>query len=410
MSRTAKTVLGLMFFGLVSALSFGCHSSDDLSETTYCTQSQLMTSQQLHFHLHSQQSRQQDDRPIYMSGNFNDWNPADERYRLTPDPENAHHFSITFEDISSLPDTLEYKFTRGGWENSELDRFGNEILNHTISRHSGCVDDSVPHWKRDGVAFKQAYRPIVNIINEHFEIPQLIKTRRIAALLPHDYYESDARYPVLYLQDGQNLFDDHAPFGSWELDKRLAFMAEHGLGKFIVIAIDHAEEERIAEFTPTLPTSRLGSGDGKKYARFLAETLKPYIDAHFRTKPEREYTGIGGSSMGGLISIYAAKQHPQVYSRLLLFSPSFWVTPGLPTRFVDEASDFSGKIYTYGGGDETAMLVGRLTEFHEKLIQAAQSRPLESRISINPVGKHTESEWSREFPMAASWLFGTVVE
>lgn len=399
----------MLILAFISGFCGACHFQSPASSSAspnYCTQSELMTSQQLSFHLHSQPGLDKDNRPVYLTGNFNEWNPADEQFRLSSDANDPHHFFLTLEDISALPDTLEYKFTRGGWDNAELDRYGNEILNHTISRHSGCVSDDVPHWKHDGIAFEDAYRPLVNIINEHFEVPQLIKTRRIAALLPHDYYENDVRYPVLYLQDGQNLFDDHAPFGSWELDKRLAFMAEHGLGKFIVIAIDHAEEERIAEFTPTLPTSRLGSGDGKKYARFLAETLKPYIDTHFRTRPEREFTGIGGSSMGGLISIYAAKQHPEVYSRLLLFSPSFWVTPRLPIRFVDEATEFAGKIYTYGGGDETEMLVGRLTEFHEKLIQASQNRALESRLSVNPIGKHTESEWSREFPIAASWLFG----
>lgn len=409
--RKSGWLLGFLCFatGLIGACSSGDPSPEAISQK-YCTQSELMTSQQLSFHLHSHTDIVEDNRPVFLSGNFNDWNPADERFRLNSDANDPHHFFFTFEDISALPDTVEYKFTRGGWENGELDRFGNEIQNHTISKYSGCVDDAVPHWKQDGITFQEKYRPIVNVINEHFEIPQLIKTRRIAALLPHDYYESDARYPVLYLQDGQNLFDDHAPFGSWELDKRLAFMAEHGLGKFIVIAIDHAEEERIAEFTPSLPTSRLGSGDGKKYARFLAETLKPYIDGHFRTRPEREFTGIGGSSMGGLISIYAAKQHPQTYSRLLLFSPSFWVTPRLPARFVEEATEFSGKIYTYGGGDETEMLVGRLTEFHEKLILASGQRALESRLSINPVGKHTEAEWSREFPMAANWLFGSAQE
>jgi predicted alpha/beta superfamily hydrolase len=374
--------------------------------TNYCSTSESINNMQLTVHLHSISDRNTDERPVYLSGNFNDWNPADEQYRMDADEDDLHHYSLSFNELEELPDTLEYKFTRGGWENAELDNYGNEIMNHTISKYSGCVSDTVPHWKQDGIAFNESYRPVINIINEHFRIPQLIKTRRIAALLPHDYYHTNERYPVLYLQDGQNLFDDHAPFGSWELDTRLAFMAEHGLGKFIVIAIDHAEEERLAEFTPSLPTSRLGSGDGKKYARFLAETLKPYIDTHFRTRPEREFTGIGGSSMGGLISIYAAKQHPEIYSRLLLFSPSFWVTPRLPNRFVDEATSFSGKIYTYGGGDETEQLVGRLTEFHEKLIKASQTQALESRLSINPLGKHTESEWSREFPVAASWLFG----
>lgn len=403
-----RAIVLIIAFVVIQALTSCNHDTprSQANSSNYCSTSESKNNMQLTLHLHSSSDRNTDARPVYISGNFNDWNPADERYRMGADEENAHHYSLSFTDLEVLPDTLEYKFTRGGWENAELDTYGNEIMNHTISKYSGCVSDTVPHWKQNGISFSESYRPVINIINEHFKIPQLIKTRRIAALLPHDYYHTNQRYPVLYLQDGQNLFDDHAPFGSWELDKRLAFMAEHGLGKFIVIAIDHAEEERLAEFTPSLPTSRLGSGNGKKYARFLAETLKPYIDTHFRTRPEREFTGIGGSSMGGLISIYAAKQHPEMYSRLLLFSPSFWVTPRLPIRFVDEATSFSGKIYTYGGGDETEQLVGRLTEFHEKLIKASQTRKLESRLSINPVGKHTESEWSREFPLAASWLFG----
>src|SRR5690606_23404738 len=100
-----------------------------------------------------------------------------------------------------------------------------------------------------------SYSPIIEIINENFEIPQLIKTRRIAALLPYDYHTSNKKYPVLYLQDGQNLFDDYAPFGSWELPKQLTYLAKHGLGDVIIVAIDHAESERIKEFTPTKVTA-----------------------------------------------------------------------------------------------------------------------------------------------------------
>ena len=101
------------------------------------------------------------------------------------------------------------------------------------------------------------------VISESFEIPQLIKTRRITALLPYDYNSSDRRYPVLYLQDGQNLFDDYAPFGNWGIDKKLAHLAGQGKGDIIIVAIDHAEEERIAEFTPSYNT-RLGKGRGKE--------------------------------------------------------------------------------------------------------------------------------------------------
>ncbi|MCH8566829.1 MAG: hypothetical protein LAT67_01140 [Balneolales bacterium] len=348
---------------------------------------------------------QADDRPVYIAGNFNDWSPALDRYKLKKN--NDFEYEFVFELVDDLPDVIEYKFTRGGWSDAELDHFGNEASERMISKYAVRTKDRVPHWKRNNCYYSDAYRPLINIFDENFEIPQLIKTRRITALLPYDYFNSDKHYPVLYLQDGQNLFDDHAPFGSWGLDKRLAFLSEHNMAEFIVIAIDHAEDQRIAEFTPSIPTSRLGAGEGESYARFLTETLKPYVDTHFRTKPEREYTGIGGSSMGGLISIYAAKLFPETYSRLLLFSPSFWVTPGLPDRFIDEAKTFEGRIYIYGGGDESKFLLGRLETFHTRLEAARLSgRNITSTLSVNLKGKHSEVEWSREFPMAAVWLFG----
>ncbi len=207
--------------------------------------------------------------------------------------------------------------------------------------------------------YSQDFLPVIEIIDEHFEIPQLIKTRRIAALLPHNYHTSEKQYPVLYLQDGQNLFDDFTPFGSWELPKKLAWLSERNMGDFIVIAIDHAESERIAEFTPSTETV-LGVGDGLKYAEFLCETLKPYIDANFRTLPERENTGIGGSSMGGLISMYAAMHHPHTFSKLMIFSPSLWVSPNLSKEFIINTPDFYGKIYLYGGSTEGSNMVEHL--------------------------------------------------
>lgn len=249
-----------------------------------------------------------------------------------------------------------------------------------------------------------AFAPVIKVIDEHFEIPQLIKTRRIAALLPHDYYETDKRYPVLYLQDGQNLFDDHAPFGSWELPKKLAELSSKGKGDFIVIAIDHAESERIKEFTPSRHTV-LGIGDGKKYARFLCETLKPYIDNHFRTLPDRDHTGIGGSSMGGLISIYAAMQHPHIFSKLLIFSPSLWVSPELPEEFIRDTPDFKGQIYLYGGTKEGSGMVDHLNAFGKTIIDDPHGRQLPFRISIRNGGEHNEAAWGAEFIKAVSWLY-----
>jgi len=246
--------------------------------------------------------------------------------------------------------------------------------------------------------------PIIQTISEDFEIPQLIKTRRITALLPGDYHETDRRYPVLYLQDGQNLYDDFAPYGSWELDKRLAVMKDRGQGDFIVIAIDHAEHERISEFTPTTKT-KLGVGEGEKFAQFLALTLKPFVDKYFRTMPERESTGIGGSSMGALISIYAAMQHPEIYSRLMIFSPALWVTPDLPRRFIHNTHDFHGKIYLYGGGQESPNMTTYIKMFEQTVSEHPAAERVKVKLSTKEDGVHSESEWGPEFPAAIDWLF-----
>jgi predicted alpha/beta superfamily hydrolase len=255
-----------------------------------------------------------------------------------------------------------------------------------------------------GMEYNEELLPVIDIINEHFEIPQLIKTRRIAALLPHDYHLTDRRYPVLYLQDGQNLFDDHAPFGSWEVPRKLAWLSERGMGDVIIVAIDHGERERIAEFTPSRET-RLGVGEGREYARFLAETLKPYIDEHFRTMPEREYTGIGGSSMGALISMYATMQHPLVYSKLLIFSPSLWVIPELSREFIHDIPEYNGRIYLYGGSEEGSNMVDHLQAFHDAVKENPHGRNLPVKMSVRQGGTHNEAAWGEEFPAAVQWLF-----
>jgi predicted alpha/beta superfamily hydrolase len=340
---------------------------------------------------------------VYLTGNFNKWNPADSAFKMTRVSEDA--FEFTFDDTSDLPELIEYKYTLGGWENSELNEYGLEAQNRTLFKDALFSNDIAHGWKQNGLAYRQEFTPIIETISHTFEIPQLIKTRRITALLPHNYHQTDKRYPVLYLQDGQNLFDDFAPFGSWGLDKRLAFMAEKGMPEFIVIAIDHAEHERIKEFTPSTRT-KLGVGEGEKYAQFLAETLKPYIDSHFRTLSGKEFTGIGGSSMGGLISIYAAMQHPHLYSRLMIFSPSFWVTPDLPRRFIHHTPDFNGKIFLYGGGMEGSNMVFYLHNFRQIIREDPHHRNIDVCLEVKNKGTHCESEWGNVFPKAANWLFG----
>ena len=361
--------------------------------------SEAMTVQRLVIELTTPQAN---GAPVYLAGNFNDWKAGQEAFRMEEVEPGRYHY--VFPQRRQLPAVLEYKYVRGDWDGEELDLYGNPVPNRSISRQVPHISDHGPRWKTGGLSYRPDLLPVIEIISEQFEIPQLIKTRRIAALLPHDYYHSEARYPVLYLQDGQNLFDDHAPFGSWGVDKKLAVMAERGLSGLIVIAIDHAEEERIREFIPS-PHPQFGSGDGKKYARFLAETLKPYVDRHFRTLPGRRHTGLGGSSMGGLISIYGGLKFPDIYSRLMIFSPSLWVAPNIHFSAMQLDRPYDTKIYIYGGEAESANMVPNIRRFKQAVEESGGDGRIEFKVAVDPQGKHNEQRWGEEFPKAAEWLF-----
>lgn len=345
----------------------------------------------------------EDTRPIFIAGNFNNWRVKDEQYRM----QRVRHgkYQYVFQNHRELPRPMEYKYIRGSWNDQELDSSGRPIPNRRIKVPEGVIRDFVPSWQTDP-SYQAAKLPLINVIHEAFEIPQLIRTRRISALLPWDYEQSGKRYPVLYLQDGQNLFEDHAPYGTWGVDKKLATLAESRHHEVIIIAIDHAREERIKEYTPSIPT-KLGMGDGRKYIRFLAETLKPYIDKHFRTITDRMHTAIGGSSMGGLISLYAGLRYPDTFSKLMVFSPSLWVMSNIQNKFVNFASPYPMDVYLYGGGQEGSNMVRHIQSLSKTLSNRPSdlAAPLRLKVSINPEGHHQESNWGQEFPKAMRWLF-----
>ena len=247
--------------------------------------------------------------------------------------------------------------------------------------------------------------PIIEVVSEHFEIPQLKKTRKIYALLPHDYYDSDKRYPVLYLQDAQNLFNEYNPFGNWAIDKHLEDLSREGLGDIIIIAIDHGGKERIQEYSPYFHR-KFGKGQGVHYARFIINTLKPYIDKTYRTNPERRYSGIGGSSMGGLISAYIGIVHPEYFSRLMIFSPSFWYSDKIYFDAFNYNYTLPMRMYIYGGDRESEYMSRHIHRFKDAVKQGEYDESLvQYNVVINPEGEHNEAYWSEVFSDAVKWLF-----
>jgi predicted alpha/beta superfamily hydrolase len=344
-----------------------------------------------------------DDRAIYITGNFNSWSPKDYRYQLKQSDTQNYYIEIE-NDV--LPDHIEYKFTKGGWENVELDSSGNITPNRKVPKCLGKTKDMVQNWRFNWGPFKKEFYPIAEIISEEFYIPQLERSRKVWALLPYDYYISAKNYPALYLQDAQNLFNEGSGYGNWEIDKKLSVLSEYGRGEVIIIAIEHGSEERIKEYI--FDNDHVANGsEGKKYIRFITDTLKPFVDQNYRTKKDRENTGIGGSSLGALISIYSGFLYPEVYSKLLIFSPSLWVEPNNNFPMMNFRTPFNIKIYLYGGEQEGSKMVKRIHVFEQYLKRWEKKNlfDFEFRTSINPEGTHSEFYWSQEFPKAIEWLF-----
>lgn len=174
-------------------------------------------------------------------------------------------------------------------------------------------------------------------IRFHPEFPsKLLGNRRdVLVYLPPGYVRSRARYPVLYLHDGQNVFDARTSFAGveWGADETAQrLIAARRIAPLIIVAVANAGENRIHEYAPTRgvfgsnaegePTR--SQGLARRYGRFLIEELKPVIDSHYRTRPEGKWTGLGGSSMGGLVSLALGLWFPQSFSRLAVMSPSVW--------------------------------------------------------------------------------------
>ena len=337
---------------------------------------------------------------IYIAGNFNGWKSGDSNFMLVNNGDGT--FQITFTPTLG---TLEYKFTRGDWTSVEGNEQGQDILNRTLS-YTGAqqsINVSISNWKNsergNGTPTEN-----VSIIDENFKIPQLNRTRRVWVYLPTDYEETNKSYPVLYMQDGQNLFDANTSFsGEWEIDESLNKLFDKGDEGIIVIGIDNGGEHRIDEYSPWI-NAEYGGGKGDDYADFIVETLKPYIDSNFRTKPDRLNTGIMGSSLGALISFYTAIEHQDIFSKAGIFSPAFWFSDEAYTHVKTTGKQHEMSIFLLGGEQESADLVQDMENMVTTLRNAGFKNS-EIKMLTHQEGQHSEWYWRREFSAAYLWLF-----
>lgn len=342
---------------------------------------------------------------IYIVGDFNSWDPGDANYKLEKNA--GDDWFIVMPEMANGTQIM-FKFTRGDWSTVEKGASGEEIPNRIFTFGNGETQEfDILNWAdQGGGGGNSTASENVSIMSEDFYMPQLDRNRRIWIYLPPNYETSDATYPVLYMHDGQNLFDQYTSFsGEWEVDESLDNLAEEGKQVPIVIGIDNGGAERINELTPWV-NEEYGGGDGGLYIDFIIETLKPYVDQNYRTQAGRESTGIMGSSLGGLISFYGAHKYQDTFSKAGLFSPSYWFSDSIWMFTNDMGKQQSMKFYQMAGGQESSSMVPNMQAMNDTLSDLGFSSQ-ELFIKEVPNGQHNEALWRSQFSEAYLWLFST---
>lgn len=340
---------------------------------------------------------------IYFAGSTNNWNPNDTNSILALDG-----FGNRQIVIPEGQGVVEYKFTRGSWASVEGNANGTFLPNRTFTFTGSpqVVDLTILSWEDlGGSSSNSTAASNVQILNTAFFMPELNRNRKIWLYLPPDYTTSTKTYPVLYMQDGQNLFDNTTSFsGEWQVDETLNTLFSQGDYGAIVVGIDNGGSERLNEYSPW-NNPQYGGGQGQQYMVFLANTLKPYIDSNYRTKPQPEMNALIGSSMGGLIATYGACEFQNQFKKVGSMSPSYWFSLANLNTYIQNTSNLNGhRMYFVAGTNESSSMVSNINTVKGNL-QNSGLMTSNTFTKFDADGTHTESYWRREFGALYQWLF-----
>lgn len=250
-----------------------------------------------------------------------------------------------------------------------------------------------------------------------FQSEILPDKRDVIIYLPPDYYQnSTRRYPVFYMHDGQNLFDGNTSFikgQEWRVDESAERLIADGvIEPLIIVGIYNTGAQRINEYTPSFDEYYQTGGKGDLYGRFLVEELKPVIDARYRTLTLPEHTALGGSSLGGLISIYLGLKYPQVFGRLAVLSPSVWWDNRYILDYVNRLAEKQNiriweDIGTKEGQDFTARQTAKLDarKLRDALIKKGWVLNTDLKYYEAKGAGHNEAAWAARIPEVLKYLF-----
>lgn len=245
---------------------------------------------------------------------------------------------------------------------------------------------------------------------ERFHSQFLPDDRDITVFLPPGYdAEPDRRFPVLYLHDGQNLFDPRKAFKKgehWRVgETATALIAEGRIEPLIIVGISNTGLRRLNEYTPTSDRRR-GGAEADRYGRLLVDELKPFIDLTYRTLDDPQYTGLGGSSLGGLVSLYLGLTRPDVFGRLAVLSPSVWWDRRAILRYVRDAHPKPRlRLWVDIGTGEGQRHVDNLRLLRATLLEAGWIEGDDLHYEEVEGATHGERAWADRFGRVLEFLF-----
>jgi pullulanase len=352
------------------------------------------------------------DATVYLAGDFQGWSPGDAAWALTRGSDGRWRYEARFADGQPL----QFKFTLGGWDRVEKGAAGEELSNRLhVARADTTLQLTVAAWA-DGAPPPETITGDVR----PFAVPEFLGGRRVWVWLPAGYDAAAARrYPVLYMLDGQNVFNAATSFaGEWQVDESLARLAGSAeVEPLIVVAVANGGGLRAQEYTPwPEPSWREPTGGGGEHLRAIIETLKPAIDRAFRTLDGPDHTALAGSSFGGLMALQAAWSRPDVFGRAAALSPSLgWAghaplamvsaQPRPPVRlYVDMGSREEGNLQD-DDGNQVDDSIDDLRALKAALLRRGFTEGADLLVVEDEGARHHESFWARRFPGAVRFLF-----
>lgn len=220
--------------------------------------------------------------------------------------------------------------------------------------------------------------------------------------------EPHRRWPVLYLHDGQNLFDDATAFSrEWQVDETAQRLIEEGaIEPLIIVGISNAGPARIEEYTPTRDRKHRAGGGATRYGRMLVEELKPFVDRTYRTLPDAAHTGLGGSSLGGLLTMYLGLQYTGTFWRLAVLSPSVW----WDDRFILRRARLlahkpPARIWLSAGTAEGPGVVEGAAALRDVLVAKGWREGEDLAFHLIEGGRHDEATWAAEMEAVLRFLY-----